>query len=936
MSELSTVDLKKTVNLPSKDLPMKGNLAQTEPARLKRWAESDVYAAIRRARAGRPKFLLHDGPPYANGNIHMGTAFNKILKDFILKTRAMAGFDTPYIPGYDCHGLPIEKKVIDELAGKGKTELPPLAIRREARRFAERHIKKMNADFQRLGVFGEWNAPYQTMSYGYEAAILRTLADFVEMGSVYRGLRPVHWSIGAQSALAEAELEYKDVTSPSVYVAFPLNHPEAVDPALEGKNVSVVIWTTTPWTLPANLGISFGPEFDYVAVEVGSEVYIVAEALLEALLQKFGWEKHHAIAKFKGAAMDQRIARHPWLDGESLCMTGAHVTLDAGTGCVHTAPGHGAEDFHIGKEYGLEPYCPVDGRGVFAADVEHFAGMSIFDANPKIIELLREKGRLLKAEDYFHSYPHCWRTKTPTIFRATPQWFISMDEGDLRQKALREIAAVTWLPAWGQERMRGMFENRADWCISRQRAWGVPIAAVRCAHCGSEHTSPELMRRVAEFFEKEGADAWYVRPVSDFVEPDFQCGMCGSGELEKEMDILDVWLDSGVSWQVMERAGLCTPDERASDVYLEGSDQYRGWFNSSLTVGLGLRNRAPYKAVLTHGYVVDVDRQKMSKSIGNVIEPQTLIEKSGADILRLWVASVDFTDDVRISDEILARIGDAYRKIRNTACYLVNNISDFNPASDAVPTAELIEIDRWALAKVNELTRRVRRAYDDYDFQSAYFALLNFCTTELSSVYFDVLKDRLYTYAPKSHERRSAQTALYEIAHRVTRLLAPILAFTSDEIWEKLPATGEKAPSVHVAEFPADDETFADAELLKRWETLLAVRADVLRSLEEKRAAGEIGASLEAQVAVTASGATYRALADYGAEALSFLFIVSQVRLTESAEGMTISVARAEGVKCERCWHYEATVGADPDFPTICGRCAKNVRAGWTFKVQTN
>lgn len=922
------LDLKKTVNLPSKDLPMKGNLTQAEPARLKKWAQTDLYAAIAAARAGKPKFLLHDGPPYANGKIHMGTAFNKILKDFIVKSRSMLGFDAPYIPGYDCHGLPIEKKVIDELLQKGKSDLPVMAIRREARKFAEKHIKQMNADFQRLGVFGDWANAYQTMSFGYEAAILRTLAEFVRRGSVYRGLRPVHWSIGAQSALAEAELEYKDRVDPSIYVAFPLKtDPAEIAPELAGRRVSVIIWTTTPWTLPANLGISFGPEFDYTAVAVGDEVFIVAEKLLEDLAKAFGWLEYDRVATFKGAALDRKLARHPWLDRDSLLMVGDHVTLDAGTGAVHTAPGHGAEDFQIGKAYGLDAYCPVDHRGHFVEDVEHFGGQMVFDANPNIIAFLKENGTLVKAEDYPHSYPHCWRTKTPTIFRATPQWFISMDAAGLRGEAIAEIAKVKWLPTWGEERMKNMFVNRGDWCVSRQRAWGVPITALRCAKCGTEHASADLMDRVAEFFDKEGADAWYQRPASDFVDADFRCGECGATEFDKEMDILDVWLDSGTSWQVMERAGLATDDGYASDVYIEGSDQYRGWFNSSLIVGLGLRGRAPYKQVVTHGYVLDKDARKMSKSLGNVIEPQELIDKSGGDILRLWTASVDYTEDIRIGDEILARIGDAYRKLRNTFCYLVNNLAGFDPATDAVPTAELIEIDRWALAKTNDLVAKVRAAYEAYNFQGVYFAVLNFATTELSNVYFDVLKDRLYTYAPKSVERRSAQTALFEITHRLARLVAPILAFTADEVWEKLP--GEKAASVHIAELPHPDAALADADLLARWDTLLDIRSLALKEIENRRAAGEIGSSLETQVTLTASGETYKALAAYGETALSFLLIVSKVTLVEGDGEPAATVAKADGEKCERCWHYETTVGHDADFPTICTRCAENVRAGW-------
>ena len=939
------LDLKKTVNLPKTDFSQKANLGQSEPARLKKWTELDLYRRIEEARKGKPKFIFHDGPPYANADIHIGTALNKILKDFVVKTRSMMGFDTPYVPGYDCHGLPIETLVEKKLAekGKNKNDLPVATFRRLCREHAANAMDRQTRDFQRLGILGEWENPYLTMSPEYESATARLFGKFLERGFVYKGLRPVYWCIHDQTALAEAEVEYKDHTSPSVYVKFPLrSNPSLIDPALAGKNVFIVIWTTTPWTLPANLGIAVHPDLDYSAIEASdAEVFIVATDLAKTFAETCGFAEYEEVAKFKGAKLDRLEAKHAWLDRPSLIMNGEHVTLGeadaeveldvrfeskraakAGTGCVHTAPGHGADDFHIGKAYGLEIYCPVDNAGRFTADVEHWAGENIFDANPKIVEFLRESGALLYSEKYSHRYPHCWRCKNPVVFRATPQWFISMDEVDgelsengLRKKALAEIEKVNWHPGWGEGRMANMFRGRPDWCVSRQRFWGVPIPVFYCNGCEEAVADPKIVDHVADIFAKETGDAWYARPESELLPDGFKCPKCGGAEFRKETDILDVWFDSGSSCvAVLEtRDNLHFP----ADVYLEGGDQYRGWFNSSLSCGIAAHDTAPYKQIVTHGWVVDGEGKKQSKSLGNVTAPQEIIDKSGAEILRLWAAAVDYTEDVRCSDEILSRVVDAYRKFRNTLRYALGNLDGFDPASDLVADIEMLEIDRWALANLDEVTTKVLNGYNAYDFQSAYGALYNFCTVTLSARYFDIIKDRLYIYATRSKERRSAQTALYRITDTLCRLLAPLLAFTSDEAWENLPQ--QTIASVHLAEFPPAAES-DHSEFLARWERIFAIRDEVLKALEEARNAKQIGSSLEAKVVLTADAETTRFLLDYF-DQLRYIFIVSQVEVHEGNADASVQILKANGAKCERCWNYSTRVGEFEKFPTVCERC---------------
>jgi isoleucyl-tRNA synthetase len=982
-TEAPALDLKKTINLPRTKFGQKANLPQSEPARLKKWSEMKLYEQIQRARSGAPKFILHDGPPYANADIHLGTAMNKILKDLIVKSRTMLGFDTPYVPGYDCHGLPIELHVERKL-GEKKKDMPPLSIRRACREFAANALKRQTRDFQRLGILGEWDNPYSTMSDHYEAETARLFARFVERGFVYKGARPVYWCIHDQTALAEAEVEYRQHNSPSVYVKFPLaSDPAQIDPALAGRQVFVLIWTTTPWTLPANLGIAVHPDFDYVACESGEEVYIVAAELLDVVAAKCNLDAPRVLARFRGAALDRLECRHPWIDRTSLLMVGEHVTLGgeadaeseldvsdareksatskAGTGCVHTAPGHGHDDFVIGKKYFLEVYCPVDNAGKFTAEVEHFAGMSVFEANPKIVDFMRDRGVLLFSENYDHRYPHCWRCKNPVIFRATPQWFIAMDNAasdsidgssptvnrdsdslskaarTLRAMSLREVdERVRWIPAWGRERMRNMLKGRPDWCVSRQRVWGVPIPAFYCSGCNEVVADAAVIRHVADIFEKETADAWYKREAVELLPAGFKCQSCKGDDFTKETDILDVWFDSGSSSiAVLEsRDNLRWP----ADVYIEGGDQFRGWFNSSLMVGLAVHDRAPYDAVLTHGWTLDAQGKAMHKSLGNAVSPDEVIPKLGAEILRLWCVSSDYMEDMRCSDEILQRVTDGYRKLRNTARFALGNLDGFDPERDSIPTNALeswldntdkmLEVDRWVLAELDKVIRDVAVAYERYEFHVAYRRLHYFCTVILSATYFDLIKDRLYTFAPRNPARRSAQTALYIIVHTLSRMLAPILSFTSDEIWENMPRNGADSGSVHLELLPKFGFK-SDPDLLTVWNAhLLEFRDMVLRALEEARVSKVIGSSLDAKL-ILKVGRFWQDLLKPRFDQLRYLFIVSQVQIDDDLvheKGVSIEVLRADGQKCERCWNYSARVGESSRYPTVCERCIEALK----------
>ncbi|MEE4261447.1 MAG: isoleucine--tRNA ligase [Desulfobacteraceae bacterium] len=924
------MDYKKTLNLPSTKFPMKASLAKREPEQLKSWQEAGLHGQIREASKGKELFILHDGPPYANGYIHIGTALNKILKDIIVRSRQMADFDAVYVPGWDCHGLPIEHNVDKEL-GEKKKELSKAQVRRLCRKYAEKFIDIQREEFKRLGVMGVWDDPYLTMNYAYEATIARECGKFAQNGSLFRSKKPIYWCFTCQTALAEAEIEYFDASTPSIYVKFPLQDDLSAElPALAGKDVFVVIWTTTPWTLPANLGIALNLEFEYVAVDVGGgKVYILARDLVETCMQSFDIADYSIIGDIDPKTLEKKRCRHPLYQRDSLILLGNHVTLEAGTGCVHTAPGHGREDYEVGLAYGLEVYSPVDNQGCFTDDVDYFKGEFVFDANKSINAKLKENGSLVHEKSMEHSYPHCWRCKKPVIFRATPQWFISMEKTGLRQKSLEAIDNVQWIPRWGRERIYGMIENRPDWCVSRQRAWGVPITVFYCEECETVLLDEPIMQRVYQLFEEHGADIWFEKEVSELLPPDVTCKKCGSKRFIKETDILDVWFDSGVSHAAVleQRPYLRWP----ADLYLEGSDQHRGWFHSALLTAVGTRDRAPYEAVLTHGFVVDAEGRKMSKSVGNVISPSEVIEKFGAEILRLWVSASDYREDIRISDNILKQLSDAYRRIRNTSRFLLGNLFDFDPAKDAVAYEAMPEIDRFALHKLQSIVDRARKAYDAYEFHVIYHALFNYCTLDLSAFYLDILKDRLYTSPPNSVERKSAQTVLHLQAETIARLMAPILPFTAEEIWLHMPAQNGERSSIHMNLLPEVNTAFIDDALAARWEYLLRIRGEVTKTLEAARAQKLIGHPLDAAVTIAASGDAYAALQPY-ADALRSILIVSQAILvkddsvkgaTESSdvEGVRIQVDAAPGEKCERCWVHDTTVGGNLEQPTVCQRC---------------
>ena len=928
---------KDTVNLPRTGFPMKANLQTAEPEAIARWEAMDLYRQIRQRRRGAPKFVLHDGPPYANGHIHLGHALNKILKDLVVKSKTMAGFDAPYVPGYDCHGLPIELKVDRELGPK-KREMTTADIRRACRDSAERFVGIMTDEFRRLAVFGEWERPYRTMTFRYQADIARALGKFVERGIVYKGKKPVHWCIHCRTALAEAEVEYEDHSSPSVYVEFPLWSPTHAElgrrvPALAGKNVSVLIWTTTPWTIPSNLAIAFHPEFDYGAYDVDGRILIVAEGLAERVAATIGRAFGTPLARVKGAELEGIRFQHPLYQRESLGVLGEYVTLEAGTGAVHTAPGHGSDDFLTGVKYGLEIYAPVGPGGHFLDTVERFGGLRVFDANPTIEEALKESGRLWHREAFAHQYPHCWRCHNPVIFLATSQWFVRLDGdaailgADGQRRTLRAAAQhaidheVKWIPGWGRDRIYNMVTNRPDWCISRQRAWGVPIPALDCTKCGEAILTPQLVEQAARVFDEYGADAWYERPTEEFVPPGLTCPSCGGSQFERERDILDVWFDSGASHEAVlpQYEDLGWP----SQMYLEGSDQHRGWFQSSLLVALATRGRPPFSEVLTHGFLIDLEGRKMSKSVGNVISPQDVIRDSGAEILRLWVAASDYSDELRVSKEILTRVVDTYRKLRNTCRILAGNLYDFDPATDLVPAAQLDGVDRYALARYAQAAQRILRAYDEYDFPTVYQTLNALATVDLSAFYVDVTKDRMYTLAPHSRERRSTQTAMYIICDGLARLLAPVLPVTADQLWKELP--GQRAASVHLELFPQVD-TYLAPEVIGTWERLMHVREQVNAALEQKRKDKVIGNSLGARVVLTASELVAPLLEEHRA-ALPMLFIVSDVEVrtvpagTPNDLGVHVEVEKAPGVKCERCWRYVPSVHAEPEWAGICDRC---------------
>ena len=928
------MDYKDTLNLPKTAFKMKANLVQREPEFLKMWEDMNIYQKLLKERENVPLFVLHDGPPYANGNIHIGHALNKILKDFVLKSKAMEGYKTPYVPGWDCHGLPIEHQV-DKQLGPKKKEMTKDQIRKLCRKYAEKYINIQREEFKRLGVFGDWDNPYITMDYKYEADIVRELGKVFERGLAYRGLKPVYWCINCVTALAEAEVEYDDHVSTSIFVKFPCkdDFSKAIaELSSVDKPKYVLIWTTTPWTLPANLAIAMHPDFAYVAVDVGNEVWILAEGLMDECLSKFGVEGR-VLGKAKGAAFEGLKCHHPFEDRESVVILADFVTLVQGTGCVHIAPGHGEEDYQVGLKYGLDVYNPVDDEGRFDDTVSYLKGENIWDANPKIVQLLKDKGLLILEEKITHSYPHCWRCKNPVVFRATPQWFISMERGDLRKKCLEEIDRVKWVPSWGRVRISEMVSQRPDWCISRQRAWGVPITVAYCKDCGELIATKELFDRVAELTEREGADVWFTKDIKEFLPDGFACPKCGAKEFVKETDILDVWFDSGVSHAAVleEREGLRWP----ADMYLEGSDQHRGWFQSSLIESVATRDKAPYRIVLTHGFVVDGQGRKMSKSLGNVISPQDVIKRYGAEILRLWVAAEDYTEDVRLSDEILKRLVEAYRKIRNTIRFMLGNLYDFNPQEDALSFEDLLEMDKWILSKFAGLAKRIRDAYDSFLYHRVYHLSLQFANVHLSALYLDVVKERLYIHGANSKERRSAQTAIYHMVKGLIKYLAPILSFTMEDAWQHLPKTPGDKESVHLELFPKEDELFRDEEVEKRWDRLLDVRKEITRALEMARNNGVIGHSFDAKVVLYADDALYDFLSSFDPWVLREFFIVSQVELKKGGEGevkaeeipgLSVTVEKAPGEKCPRCWVYSEEIGSDEKYKEVCPRCAGVLR----------
>jgi isoleucyl-tRNA synthetase len=904
---------------------MKAKLPEREPVQLAEWEGGKLYERILEARATRPLFVMHDGPPYATGDIHLGTGLNKVLKDIVVKSRSMAGFRAPFIPGWDCHGLPIETKVEKEL-GARKDTVSAGEFRRKCREFAGRYVDSNRTDFKRLGIFGRWERPYLTMDYSYEAVIANTFLTFLEKGYVYRGRKPVYWCLHDETALAEAEVEYENHTSPSVWVKFPV--------VAEGKGsefgdgVMALVWTTTPWTLPANRALAFDPNYEYVVAETSAGPLLVAAERLAAIASELGLEVSCVGAALRGREFEGMMFVHPFLERKVPGVLADYVTLDQGTGIVHTAPGHGADDFRTGQKYDLETYAPLDDEGRFTDGLPEYLGMTVWEANPEIIELLRTKGKLAGAGKITHSYPHCWRCHNPVIFRATEQWFVGLEQQGLRQQALGEVAKTKWTPEWGGERIGEMLDTRPDWCISRKRFWGVPIISFTCEACGKRLADVPAMRNVVSWFAREGADAWFDHEAEQLLPSGTKCG-CAAARWKKENDILDVWFDSGSS----HLAVLVPENMWPADVYLEGPDQYRGWFQSSLLVGVAVRGGSPYRHVVTHGWTLDDQGEPMSKSLGNFVSPREVVEKWGADLVRLWVAAQDYFTNARYSEAVMNQLSEAYRKVRNTLRFALGNLSDFGPAEDAVGASELWELDALMMERTSELVSDCRRWYEEYQFHRVYHALHDFCVSELSAFYFDVLKDRLYTFGPKSVGRRSAQTAVYRIASALVRLLAPVMVFTSEEVWKQLPHARDAAASVHLALFPSAEEFSLGFSARKKsaWERLRTLRGEVLKALEDARNAKTIGSSLEARVILDAVGEDLALLEQYS-EWLPALFIVSQVAVKHksqpgvgahhgASEGVGIAVVRADGVKCERCWNYSVHVGESSAYPTACDRC---------------
>ncbi|MGG0187520.1 isoleucine--tRNA ligase [Bacillus rhizoplanae] len=916
------MEYKDTLLMPKTEFPMRGNLPKREPVMQEKWAEMNIYEKVQERTKGRPLFVLHDGPPYANGDIHMGHALNKVLKDFIVRYKSMNGFSAPYVPGWDTHGLPIEQALTNK--GVKRKEMTVAEFRKLCEEYAYEQVSRQREQFKRLGVRGDWDNPYITLKPAYEAQQIKVFGEMAKKGYIYKGQKPVYWSPTSESALAEAEIEYKDKKSASIYVAFPVKDGKNI---LEGDE-KFIIWTTTPWTLPANLGISVHPELEYSIVKVDDAKYIIASELFEAVSKTLEWENTEVVKTVKGSELEYTVAKHPFYDRDSLVMLGEHVTTDAGTGCVHTAPGHGEDDFLVGKQYGLEVLCPVDDKGVLTSEAPGFEGLFYDKANKPITEKLEEVGALLKLTFITHSYPHDWRTKQPIIFRATAQWFASIEA--FRSELLQAVEETKWVPAWGETRLHNMVRDRGDWCISRQRAWGVPIP-VFYAENGDPIITDETINHVAALFREHGSNVWFEREAKDLLPEGFTHPSSPNGEFRKETDIMDVWFDSGSSHQAVleERDDL----QRPADLYLEGSDQYRGWFNSSLSTAVAVTGKAPYKGVLSHGFVLDGEGRKMSKSIGNIVVPKKIMDQLGGDILRLWVSSVDYQSDVRISDDILKQVAEVYRKIRNTFRFLLGNLADFDPSKNVVPAAELREVDRYMLVKLNDLIAKVKDAYETYEFAAVYHAIHNFCTIDLSSFYLDFAKDILYIEAENNHDRRAIQTVLYDVLVSLTKLVTPILPHTADEVWPYVPGVVEE--SVQLTDMPEAVEVEGAEELKVKWDAFMTLRDDVLKALEVARNEKVIGKSLNASITLFPTAEMKQTLESIS-EDLKQLFIVSEYKLggtMEEApadapkyEHTAVVVAQATGETCERCWVVSETVGSNADHPTLCERCGEVVK----------
>jgi len=937
------MDYKATLNLPKTDFPMKADLPKREPVILKQWDDMDLYGKIRAGRKGQKKFILHDGPPYANGNIHMGHALNKILKDIVIRYKTMRGFDSPYIPGWDCHGLPVEHQLFKELK-MTKYDIDQVKFRHKAHDYAMKYVAIQRDGFKRLGILGDWGRPYLTLLPKYEAAVVRSFGTLVEKGYIYRDLKPVNWCATCETALAEAEVEYEDKLSPSIYVKFKLMQDSKTKDLFaqyaipNTQYVFFVIWTTTPWTLLANVAIALHPDTDYVTVAVKEgtfrgQSFIIAKQLLQVVMEKAVIKDYTVLKTVKGKEFDGLVAQHPFIDRQSKVVMAEYVSMEEGTGCVHTAPGHGQDDYLTGKRYGLPTIMPVDHKGTFDDTAGEFSGMFVYKANAAIVDTLKQIGSLVGEGSVTHSYPHCWRCKKPIIFRATEQYFLNVDHNGLRKEMLAAIgSSVQWIPEMGKARISAMVENRPDWCLSRQRYWGVPIIAFLCVKCKKVLLDAPVIAHVASLIEKEGADVWFSKKAEELLPKGTSCGTCGGSEFEKEDDIIDVWFDSGVSHQAVLKHDKDLDYPCA--LYLEGSDQHRGWFQSALITSMAIDNAAPYRGVLTHGFVVDGEGRKMSKSQGNVIMPDEVMKRYGADILRLWVASSDYAEDVRISEVILTRLADAYRKMRNTYKYLLSNLYDYDPEKDAVPNREMSEIDRWVLSRLAALIKACEANYDAYAFHKVYRDIYSFCTFEISSIYADVLKDRMYTYKANSKERRSGQTAMHEVLVALLRIAAPIVSITTDEAWGYV-KTPKKEASIHLEPWPESFryEKWRDEPLEKRWRTLVEVREAVLKKLEERRQAQEIGSGLEAKVTLSVDGSDFGKTVRVYEKELRYLFIVSEVKVEERRDSgpgegglpLAVRIEKAEGAKCQRCWNYSRAVGTHNDHPTLCERCVSAV-----------